>query len=149
MRVRSLAAWSCLTAAMAFGVAACGDDDSSGGGGSKASGKTLTIYSSLPLQGDSRPQSEDVVRGEQLALEKAGGKAGDYKIKYVSLDDATAATGKWEPGKVSENARKAVGDDNTIAYLGEFNSGGVGDLAPAAQRGRHPAGLARRTPTSA
>jgi len=109
---------------MAFGVAACGDDDSGGGGGgSKASGSTLTIYSSLPLQGDSRPQSEDVVRGEQLALEKSGGKAGSFKIKYVSLDDAVAATGKWEPGKVSENARKAVGDEKTIAYLGEFNSG--------------------------
>ena len=123
MRVRSLAAWSCLTAALAFGVAACGDDDTGGGGGSAKGGKTLTIYSSLPLQGDSRPQSEDVVRGEQLALEKAGGKAGDFTIKYQSLDDAVAATGKWEPGKVSENARKAVGDDNTIAYLGEFNSG--------------------------
>jgi len=108
---------------MAFGVAACGDDSGGGGGGSKASGSTLTIYSSLPLQGDSRPQSEDVVRGEQLALEKTGGKAGTFKIKYVSLDDATAATGKWEPGKVSENARKVVGDDNAIAYLGEFNSG--------------------------
>ena len=96
----------------------------------RPAGKTLTIYSSLPLQGDGRPQSEDVVRGEQLALEKAGGKAGDFKIKYVSLDDATAATGKWEPGKVSENARKAVGDENTIAYLGEFNSGGSAISAP-------------------
>jgi branched-chain amino acid transport system substrate-binding protein len=48
----------------------------------------------------------------------------------VSLDDATAATGKWEPGKVSENARKAVGDDNTIAYLGEFNSGASAISAP-------------------
>jgi branched-chain amino acid transport system substrate-binding protein len=123
LRVRWLAAWSCLIAAMAFAVAACGDDNGGGGGGGGKAGKTLTIYSSLPLQGDSRPQSEDVVRGEQLALEKQGGKAGSFKIKYVSLDDATAATGKWEPGKVSENARKAVGDDNTIGYLGEFNSG--------------------------
>ena len=110
---------------MAFGVAACGDDDSGsgGGGGSKSVADTLNIYSSLPLQGDSRPQSEDVVRGMQLALEKSGGKAGNFTIKYTSLDDAIAATGKWEPGKVSENARKAVGDDKTIAYLGEFNSG--------------------------
>jgi branched-chain amino acid transport system substrate-binding protein len=108
---------------MSFVVAACGSDSGGGGGGGKASGDTLTIYSSLPLQGDSRPQSEDVVRGEQLALEKAGSKAGKYKIKYVSLDDAVAATGKWDPGKVSENARKVVGDDNAIAYLGEFNSG--------------------------
>jgi len=123
LRVRWLAVWSCLFAAMAFGVAACGDDDDGGGGGGTASGDTLTIYSSLPLQGDSRPQSEDVVRGMELALEKAGGKAGNFTIKYTSLDDAVAATGKWEPGKVSENARKAVGDDKTIAYLGEFNSG--------------------------
>jgi branched-chain amino acid transport system substrate-binding protein len=122
LRVRWLAV-SCLIAAMSFVVAACGSDSGGGGGGGKASGDTLTIYSSLPLQGDNRPQSEDVIRGEKMALEKAGGKAGKYKIKYVSLDDATAATGKWEPGKVSENARKAVGDDNTIAYLGEFNSG--------------------------
>ena len=123
MRVRWLAVWSCLFAAMAFGVAACGDDDDGGGGGGTASGDTLTIYSSLPLQGDSRPQSEDVVRGMELALEKSGGKAGNFTIKYTSLDDAVAATGKWEPGKVSENARKAVSDDKTIAYLGEFNSG--------------------------
>ncbi|MEO8690277.1 MAG: branched-chain amino acid ABC transporter substrate-binding protein [Solirubrobacteraceae bacterium] len=108
---------------MAFGVAACGSDSSGGGGGSKASGSTLTIYSSLPLQGDSRPQSEDVVRGEQLALEKVGGKAGKYKIKYVSLDDSTAAAGKWEAGQVSANARKVAQDDAAIAYLGEFNSG--------------------------
>ena len=70
-------------------------------------GKTLTIYSQLPLQGDSRPQSEDVVNGEKLALEEAGGKAGNFTIKYQSLDDATAAAGKWEPGQVSANARKA------------------------------------------
>ena len=148
MRVRWLAVWSCLIAAMAFVVAACGDDGGGGGGG-KASGDTLTIYSSLPLQGDSRPQSEDVVRGEQLALEKAGSKAGKYKIKYVSLDDSVAATGKWDPGKVSENARKAVGDDNAIAYLGEFNSGASAISIPLTQRGRASCRSRRRTPTSA
>ena len=133
MRVRWLAALSCLLLASGMTVAACGDDDDEGGGGggggtsttapSGGGGKTLTVYSSLPLQGDSRPQSEDVVRGIELALEQAGGKAGENTIKYVSLDDATASTGKWEPGKVSENARKAVSDKNTIAYIGEFNSG--------------------------
>jgi branched-chain amino acid transport system substrate-binding protein len=111
--------------ALAFGVAACGGDDnekSSGGGGD--SGRTaLTIYSSLPLQGDSRPQSTDVVNGEKLALEEAGGKVGKFTIKYVSLDDATAAAGKWDPGQTSADARKAAQDPSTIAYLGEFNSG--------------------------
>ena len=109
----------------AFVVAACGDDEGSGGGGasSDAGGKTLTIYSSLPLQGASRPQSEDVIKGEKLALKQAGNKAGDFKIKYVSLDDSTAAAGKWEAQQTSANARKVAQDDSAIAYLGEFNSG--------------------------
>ena len=41
----------------------------------------------------------------------------------MSLDDSTAAAGKWEPGATSSNARKAAQDKSTIAYLGEFNSG--------------------------
>jgi branched-chain amino acid transport system substrate-binding protein len=123
LRVRSAAATSCLLTALAFGVAACGGDDE-GGGGAGGEGRTsLTIYSSLPLQGDSRPQSESVVNGMKLALEEAGGKVGKFTIKYKSLDDATAAAGKWEPGQTSANARKAAQDPSTIAYLGEFNSG--------------------------
>jgi branched-chain amino acid transport system substrate-binding protein len=126
LRVRHLAASGCLLAALSFGVAACGSNDngssSSSEGGSTGS-NSLTIYSSLPLQGDSRPQSVSVVNGEKLALEKANGKVGKFTIKYVSLDDATAAAGKWEPGATSANARKAAQDKSTIGYLGEFNSG--------------------------
>jgi branched-chain amino acid transport system substrate-binding protein len=136
LRVRHLAASSCLLAALSFGVAACGSDnnDSGGGGGastSASSGSTnLTIYSSLPMQGDSRPQSVSVVDGEKLALEKAGNKAGKYTITYKSLDDATAAAGKWEPGATSGDARKAAQDKSTIAYLGEFNSGATAISLP-------------------
>jgi branched-chain amino acid transport system substrate-binding protein len=125
LRVRSVAAFSCLVTALGLGVAACGGNDnnsssSGGGGGGRTS---LTIYSSLPLQGDSRPQSESVVNGEKLALQEAGGKVGNFTIKYVSLDDATAAAGKWDPGQTSSDARKAAQDGSTIVYLGEFNSG--------------------------
>jgi branched-chain amino acid transport system substrate-binding protein len=112
--------------ALALGVAACGggNDNSSTSSGGGGGGRTsLTIYSSLPLQGDSRPQSTDVVNGEKLALEEAGGKVGKFTIKYVSLDDATAAAGKWDPGQTSSDARKAAQDASTIVYLGEFNSG--------------------------
>jgi branched-chain amino acid transport system substrate-binding protein len=126
LRARSLAASGCLVTALALGVAACGggDDNSSTSSGGGGGGRTsLTIYSSLPLQGDSRPQSTDVVNGEKLALQEAGGKVGKFTIKYVSLDDATAAAGKWDPGQTSADARKAAQDASTIAYLGEFNSG--------------------------
>ena len=88
----------------------------------RAEAEILTIYSSLPLQGDSRPQSEDIVRAMEMALEENGGMAGDVRIEYVSLDDADPELGFWEPGQVEENARAAADDDTTIAYIGEFNS---------------------------
>jgi branched-chain amino acid transport system substrate-binding protein len=64
-----------------------------------------------------------VIKGEKLALKQKGNKCGDWPIKYESLDDSTAAAGKWEAGQTSANARKVAQDDNAIAYLGEFNSG--------------------------
>jgi branched-chain amino acid transport system substrate-binding protein len=135
LRVRHVAASGCLLAALSFGVAACGSDDDSGssstGSSDTSSGSTsLTIYSSLPLQGDSRPQSLSVVNGEKLALESQGNKVGNFTIKYVSLDDATAAAGKWDPGATSGDARKAAQDKSTIAYLGEFNSGASAISSP-------------------
>jgi branched-chain amino acid transport system substrate-binding protein len=132
LRARGLAASGCLVTALAFGVAACGSDDngdSSGGSGSTGS-NSPTIYSSLPLQGDSRPQSQSVVNGEKLALEEVNNKVGKFTIKYVSLDDATASAGKWEPGKTSANGRKAAQDKSTIVYLGEFNSGATAISLP-------------------
>ena len=126
MRVRWLAAFSCLFATFGVGLAACGSEDDEGGGGSsKASGSTLTIYSSLPLQGTSKGQSTAVINGEKLALKQFGGKVGKYKLKYESLDDSTAQNpGTADEGQTAQNARKAVQDKSTIFYLGEFNSGG-------------------------
>jgi branched-chain amino acid transport system substrate-binding protein len=122
LRVRWLALLSCLFAVFALTVAACGDDDDDGGGG-EAGGDTLNVYSSLPLQGASRPQTTAMVEGIRLALEEAGGKAGDFRIKYTSLDDSTAQAGTWTPEATSANARRVAQDENSIAYIGEFNSG--------------------------
>jgi branched-chain amino acid transport system substrate-binding protein len=131
LRARSLVASSCLVTALAFTVAACGSSGNSSSGSGGSSGKTtLTIYSSLPLQGDSRPQSESVVNGEKMSLQEHGGKAGKFTIKYVSLDDSTAAAGKWDPGQTSADARKAAQDSSTIGYLGEFNSGATAISLP-------------------
>jgi branched-chain amino acid transport system substrate-binding protein len=123
-----MAASGCLAAAFALGVTACGGDDSSsggGGGGSSSSGggQTLNIYSSLPMQGSSRTQTTALVNGAKLALEQAGGKAGDFTIKYTPLDDSTAQAGSWTPEATTANARKAAQDKNVAVYIGEFNSG--------------------------
>jgi branched-chain amino acid transport system substrate-binding protein len=123
---RWLAASGCLIAAFAMGVAACGDDDDEGGGGASGGGgeaKTLTVYSSLPLQGASRPQTTAMVQGIELALEQAGGKAGDFTIEYQSLDDSTAQAGSWTPEATQANARRVAQDDSAAVYIGEFNSG--------------------------
>jgi branched-chain amino acid transport system substrate-binding protein len=121
---RWLAATGCLVGALAMGVGACGgDDDEGGGGGGEGGGKTLTVYSSLPLQGASRPQTTALVNGVKLALEQAGGKAGDYTVKYQSLDDSTAQAGSWTPEATQANARKVAQDDSAAVYIGEFNSG--------------------------
>lgn len=123
-----MAASSCLVAAFAFGVTACGGDDDNGGGGGGGGGgetaaKTLNVYSSLPMQGAQRQQSTAVVNGAKLALEQNGGKAGDITIKYTPLDDSTAQAGAWTPEATQANARKAAQDDSIGGYLGEFNSG--------------------------
>jgi branched-chain amino acid transport system substrate-binding protein len=129
LRIR-LAVLGCLLGVFALGVSACGSDDDGGGGGGGGSseviqGNNMTIYSSLPLQGTSKGQSEAVISGEKLALKQAGSKVGKYNIKYVSLDDSTAQNpGTADEGQTAQNARKAVQDKTTIFYLGEFNSGG-------------------------
>ena len=117
----------CLCGALATGISACGDDDDDGGdgggGGGATASKDVLIYSSLPLQGASRPQSLDVQKGATLALEQANGKAGSCNVEYKKLDDSTAQAGTWDAGATSANARKVVNDDNSIALIGEFNSG--------------------------
>ena len=131
---RSLAASGCLVAALAFGVAACGDDEGGdsggGGGGGGQAASTVTVYSSLPLQGASRPQTTAMVNGIELALEQTGGKAGNITVKYQSLDDSTAQAGTWTPEAASANARKAAQDDTTALYIGEFNSGATAVSLP-------------------
>src|ERR1700745_3388310 len=114
-------------AAAALAVAGCSSSGSSssagGGSSSSASGKTVDIYSSLPLQGASTSQTVPLVNGIKLALSQAGNKAGQWTVNYQSLDDSTAAAGKWEPGQTAANARKVASDPKAVYYIGEFNSG--------------------------
>ena len=125
MKVRWLAIFACLLGAFALGMTACGDDDDDGGdsGGGGGGGETVNVYSSLPLQGASRPQTTAMVEGIKLALEEKNGKAGQTTVKYTSLDDSTAQAGTWTPEATQANAQKVAGDDSAVAYIGEFNSG--------------------------
>jgi branched-chain amino acid transport system substrate-binding protein len=87
-------------------------------------GRSLTIYSSLPLQGSDPNRALDVQRAEQLALKQADGKVGKFRLNFVGLNDGSRSKGRWDASKVSSNARKAAQDKHTIAFIGELDSGG-------------------------
>ena len=116
----------CLVLALALGAAACGSSDDNGGGSTASAGSasgTVDVYSSLPLQGASKDQTNAMVKGMQLALGQAQNKAGNVTVAYKSLDDSTAQAGNWDPQQTASNARKAAQDKKAVAYIGEFNSG--------------------------
>jgi len=123
------------TAIAAFALTACGAGSSSGGGKVPS---TLTIYGSLPLEGTSLHDTQILSNGEKLALEEAGGRAGRYRIAFKLLSDASTQTGNWDVGQVSVNARQAISDPSTIAYLGEFNSGATAISLPILNHGYVP-----------
>ena len=133
-------------AAAALGVAACGGGGSGGGETTPSGGaaKAVTIYSSYPLQGAGRAQSEAAVNGAKLALERAHGKAGSITVTYKPLDDATAQAANWTPEATSANARKAAQDKSTALYLGEFNSGATAVSLPILNE----AGIAQISPSN-
>jgi branched-chain amino acid transport system substrate-binding protein len=107
-------------AAVIPGAAGCGGTGVSGA--SEAAGNQLAIYSSLPLQGPDAAISQQIVNGEKLALSGAGGRAGSFKVGYVSLDDSNPKSGRWDPGITASDAKTAAQDTSTIAYLGDYNS---------------------------
>lgn len=121
----------------ALALAGCGGSN----GGDRT---TLTIYSSQPLQGATRPAAQSLVNAEKLALREARGKAGKFRIRYIALDDSRAQSGNWDPGVTSANARRAARDDSAIAYLGDYNSGASAVSIPILNE----AGLLQVSPAS-
>jgi branched-chain amino acid transport system substrate-binding protein len=134
-RITAIAALAAIALA-----AGCSSNSSSSGGSSTNSsgGTTVDIYSSLPLQGASSAQTGPMVNGIKLALDEAGGKAGQWTVNYQSLDDSTAAAGKWDPGQTAANARKVATDPKAVFYIGEFNSGASEVSVPILNQGGIP-----------
>jgi len=114
----SLVVLGAVTALIAIG---CGGGGSGGSGGGGE--PTAKIVSDLPRQGANRAQTTTMVNAINLAIDERNGKAGDIKIEYESLDDATAQAGQWDAAKCAENAQSAAQDDQIIGWIGPFNSG--------------------------
>jgi branched-chain amino acid transport system substrate-binding protein len=103
-----------------------------------------TIVSSLPRLGATAAQSNSIVNAIRIAVEEAGGKAGDFTLRYEDWDNASAARGDWDPATEVTNAEKAAKDDAVLAYIGPFNSGAAQSSMPILAK----AGLAMISPSA-
>ena len=117
-----------LVAALALAAVACGDD-ADDGRSRIVPGRTLTIYSSLPRPGAGEA-TQDMLRAERLALQESRGRVGPYRLRLVALDNAAKDTGTWDADRTAINARAALRDDTTIAYLGEWDEEATGVSLP-------------------
>ena len=129
MRSLGKAVTGCLLVGTVFGLVACGSSSnssssaSSGSSGSSSGGKTVDIYSSLPLQGASTAQTDPMVNGDQARPVAGRQQSRPVDRQVPSLDDSTAQAGNWDPARPQPNARKVAADKKAVGYIGEFNSG--------------------------
>ncbi len=91
---------------------------------------TIKFYSSWPMIAASEQIGGDSREAVMMALEDFGNAAGGFALTYEALDDAIASTGSWDAGKESENANRAVNDEDAMVYIGTYNSGAAAISIP-------------------
>lgn len=144
MRVVRIAAVVGILSALTVGLSACADDPANGVKGQPPEdNKQFTVYVSLPLRGPDSAQSHRLINGMRLALAERKGEIDGNRIRWVVLDD-TSADGKWDDGEVLDNARSAIRDRTTVAYIGELDSGASALSIPILNE----AGVLQVSPTS-
>jgi branched-chain amino acid transport system substrate-binding protein len=153
--LRQFRSAACSAVVVLGGLVLAGCGGTASGSSPTGQSQTLTVYSSLPLQGPDQARQASIVNGEKLALYQAGGHVGKFHISFASLDDATLKAGSWTPDATLIAARTASQDTSTIAYIGDWDSGasaislplvnetGVLQVSPASTY----AGLTDNTPT--
>jgi ABC-type branched-subunit amino acid transport system substrate-binding protein len=115
---RTHAASACgLLIALALALSGCAARSNSA---VTVTGKTLTIYASLPPGGAGGQTAADVLAAEHLALQQAGTSVGKFTVRLVTLHGR----------EISDNARRAVQNSTAIAYLGEIGPGTSQDSVP-------------------
>jgi branched-chain amino acid transport system substrate-binding protein len=107
---RSRALCACAVAAAAISGCTAGS-----GGSVTVSGKTLTIYQSVPPGADA--QTQDILAAEQLAFRQSGGRIAGFKVELRRVAGQ----------KLSDNARAAIEDTTAVAYVGEVAPGTSAD----------------------
>jgi branched-chain amino acid transport system substrate-binding protein len=98
-----------------FAAAGCGGA-TAGGGSSNGGAKTIKVGFIAPLTGDAKTYGESAKKGFDLALEQAGGKAGDFTVQVVSGDDRN------DPTEGVNLATKMITQDGVKAIVGAVTS---------------------------
>jgi branched-chain amino acid transport system substrate-binding protein len=92
----------------------------------------IRIYSSVPL-----PDYASIQHGIEMALQEANNSAGDFRIEYVSLNDAVQQqddSWRWSTDVELKNARRAAEDPDAMVYIGTYNSGAAKISIPVLNR---------------
>ncbi len=119
---RKLTASLCAVAAAGLALSGCLSDDASDDP-SAVEGDRATVYLSLPRHGVAAPAARAVEAGARVALEDAGGRAGDLRIRLRNVSTTKRDELTWDPELVNANADRAAEDPRAIAYLGELGHG--------------------------
>lgn len=83
----------------------------------------VLIASDFPMQGASRVQSVQTVKGIRFVLNQNRWTAGSKHVGFQACDDTTAQLGHWDSGKCAENARNYGSDPSVVGVIGTYNSG--------------------------
>jgi ABC-type branched-subunit amino acid transport system substrate-binding protein len=106
--------WAAPAVLAALAVGGCAAASSSS---LTASGKTLVIYASNGADTADPAAAQDILDAEKLAFSQHGSQVGSFRLQLVELSHQ----------KLSDNARTAIQDTSSVAYLGEVVPGSSAD----------------------
>jgi len=99
---------------LALILSGCGTSSRGGNSTVVVTGRTLTVVLGQPAGGARSEPAQDVLAAEQLAFpHQSSAKVGPYTLRLRTLAGPT----------LSDNARAALADQSSIAYLGELVPG--------------------------
>ena len=122
-------------------LAGCGSEGGAITAGGRVAGDNLTVYAAVPDTASGL--GRDMVDAAKLAIAQAGGRAGDFGINFVAVDEGSPAhpDPRVVPAKAAEEAIRAaqviavvgaVRSDAAMTSLPLLNAAGVLLVSPGA-----------------
>ncbi len=112
-RKRLLRCGAACAVLLALVLGGCGTSTTGGNSAVVVVGRTLTLVLGQPSGGARSQPARDVLAAEQLAFRQSSDRVGPYTLRLRTLGAS----------KLSDNARAALADRSSIAYLGELVPG--------------------------